>query len=390
MSADIQSWIDEAKGRDILAAAAALGAVLKRQGSEHVGACPLGCVGNAKRKGGHDGFAVNTRKQMFLCRPGGAGGTVIDMVMHVMGLEFMAACEWLNGAPAPGRAASAHVANAAPPAPLDGKADAEAESAYRATEIGKARAIFEAGTGIAGTFAAAYLEARGISISSSSAWPLRFSREQPYWHGDNVVWRGPAMLAAVTNAGGELTAAHITWLDPDRPGAKAAIEDPEHADALLPAKKLRGTKRHAAIKLVSPRDPARLVIGEGIETTASVYEAERGTPSASGCAYWAGIDLGHIGGKAAASIAHPTRKGPKGKPARVGGPVPQAQPDRDLEIPDTVRELLLLGDGDSDPFTTRMALHRAAARWARPGRMVRIAWAPAGLDFNDVLLGRAA
>ena len=57
-------------------------------------------------------------------------------------------------------------------------------------------------------------------------------------------------------------------------------------------------------------------------------------------------------------------------------------------IPDSVIELILLGDGDSDPFTTQMALARGAARYARPGLSVRVAMAPQGRDFNDVLTGK--
>lgn len=381
MSADMEQWIAQAKGRDILDAARSLNLALKRQGSEHVGPCPLGC---SKR----DGFAVNPRKQKFLCR-GAAAGTVIDMVMHVLGLEFMAACEWLNGEAPPGRKASEAALNAAPPAPYDGKADKEAEDAYRATEINKARAIFYGGADPAGTLVEEYLAARGIGFSP--AFPLRYSAEQPYWHNGDVVLRGPAMLAAVTNDRGELTACHITWLDPERIGKKAAVPDPERQGQLLPAKKLRGSKRKGAIRLVTPKDATRLIMGEGIETTLSVFEATPSrSPSAPQAAYWAGIDLGHIGGKPARTIQHPELKTEKGNPRRVGGPWPEAQAERDLDIPDTITELVLLGDGDSDRFTTEMTLRRAAARFDRPGRTIRPAWAPAGLDFNDVLLGRAA
>jgi hypothetical protein len=65
-------------------------------------------------------------------------------------------------------------------------------------------------------------------------------------------------------------------------------------------------------------------------------------------------------------------------------------PDPDdvgLSIPDSVSELILLGDGDSEPVLTRFAMMRAARRYSRPGRVIRIAMAPAGVDFNDVLRG---
>ena len=62
---------------------------------------------------------------------------------------------------------------------------------------------------------------------------------------------------------------------------------------------------------------------------------------------------------------------------------------------------IILGDGDSDRFITERTLRRAAARWARPsssdaigqqtiqGRTIKVAWAPPGMDFNDVLRGAA-
>jgi hypothetical protein len=47
----------------------------------------------------------------------------------------------------------------------------------------------------------------------------------------------------------------------------------------------------------------------------------------------------------------------------------------------------LLGDGDSDPFATRLALRRAGARFLRayPCLTVRLAMAAADTNFNDML-----
>ncbi|HEY1309887.1 MAG TPA: toprim domain-containing protein, partial [Pseudolabrys sp.] len=55
-----------------------------------------------------------------------------------------------------------------------------------------------------------------------------------------------------------------------------------------------------------------------------------------------------------------------------------------IAIPESVTDLVLLGDGDSDPFTTMTTMRRAEARYARPGLHIRVAMAPAGQDFNDV------
>jgi hypothetical protein len=76
-----------------------------------------------------------------------------------------------------------------------------------------------------------------------------------------------------------------------------------------------------------------------------------------------------------------------GRPRRVPGP----DPDLTLPgivLPDSVTEVILLGDGDSDPLTTQCALHRAALRFRaqRADRTVWIAWADDGTDFNDMLV----
>ncbi len=59
---------------------------------------------------------------------------------------------------------------------------------------------------------------------------------------------------------------------------------------------------------------------------------------------------------------------------------------RTLDLPGSVREVIVLADGD-DPGEA--AARECALRWMRQGRRVRIAHPPRGMDFNDVLLGRA-
>lgn len=98
--------VDRARQADLLTTAIDLGARLKpvhRNASEHVGACPV-C-------GGTDRFGVNTKKQVWNCRGCGKGGAdAISLVMHVRGLGFREAVEWLTGentAPAPVKPAPA-------------------------------------------------------------------------------------------------------------------------------------------------------------------------------------------------------------------------------------------------------------------------------------------
>jgi hypothetical protein len=59
---------------------------------------------------------------------------------------------------------------------------------------------------------------------------------------------------------------------------------------------------------------------------------------------------------------------------------------RTLDLPVDVRNVIVLADGD-DPGEA--AARHCAQRWKREGRNVRIARAPRGMDFHDLLLGRA-
>ncbi len=62
---------------------------LKRSGHDLVGACP--------QCGGRDRFAVNTTKQVWLCRGCGRGGDAIAFVQHVDGVDFRTAVRLLSG-----------------------------------------------------------------------------------------------------------------------------------------------------------------------------------------------------------------------------------------------------------------------------------------------------
>ena len=57
---------------------------------------------------------------------------------------------------------------------------------------------------------------------------------------------------------------------------------------------------------------------------------------------------------------------------------------RALDLPDDVRDVIVLADGDE---AGEAAARDCALRWKREGRRVRIARPPQGMDFNDLLLG---
>ena len=124
---------------------------------------------------------------------------------------------------------------------------------------------------------------------------------------------------------------------------------------------------------------------QGIETVAAVAtDLHRAGKLARLDLFWAAGDLGNLGGPHAGRVAHPTLKTPTGRPQRVPNAVP-AFDGPAIALPDSIRDLILLGDGDSDPFLTQHSLERAKARYARAGRRIAIAMAPAGRDFNDLI-----
>jgi hypothetical protein len=242
---------------------------------------------------------------------------------------------------------------------------------------------------------------------------LRYLPSAKYFHGDVVDERGrklprqihvgPAMLGAFIRADGTFGGLHTTWLEDYgtrlefieaeqqtlRLFRKIELTDPATGE-VLNSKKMRGSKSGAHITVTSLNpSPRSLVIGEGIETVLAVWTAYKIAGRApTDTEFWAAGDLGNLAGRALRTIPHPTLKRPNGRAQTV----PDRYPDPDdpgLSIPDSVEELLLLGDGDSEPLLTECAMERAARRYAKEGRTIRIAFAPAGQDFNDVLRSAA-
>ena len=142
-----------------------------------------------------------------------------------------------------------------PPAP-----QGSAEAARRLWAIAKP---------LAGTLAAAYLHARGIT-TVHHAGALRFHPRcyyRPDEHAPTETW--PAMIAAVTDLSGAITGAHRTWLAPDGLG-KAPIDTPRRA--------MGGLLGHA-VRFGVAADV--LAAGEGIETMLSLRCALPAMPMAA-------------------------------------------------------------------------------------------------------------
>ena len=348
---------------------------LRKHGRKLIGACPI-CGGGTIR-----GTRFECGADGWVCAVCQDGGDVLKLVMKVENLDFPGAVAWLGGAQEidPVTAASREQERAI--------ASAKAEidnNQFRERERGKVYEMWLRGLEPAGTPVEDYLHLRGLQLPPGCR--LRCIIDMPYCAGGAidapVAHRGPAMLAPIVDATGRFRALHTTWIDLSRPNGKALIKDPE-TGAELPAKKVRGSKAGNRIELLAVKDPAQLIIGEGIETVLSVWLALAGR-DLTHTAFWSAVDLGNLGGRAAETVPHPGLKTAGGRAQRVPGPVPDPE-SIVIAIPETVTDLVLLGDGDSDPFKTHCALARAAARYAAPGRTVRVAWAPDGFDFNDLL-----
>ncbi|MEW6121626.1 MAG: CHC2 zinc finger domain-containing protein [Pseudomonadota bacterium] len=403
---DFEDWVAEARAVSVVDEIDRRGIRLKRSGNEMVGPCPA-C-------GGTDRFSVHPRRNVWCCRKAGRGGDAIALVQYLDGADFLAACETLTGEPPPrgeGTRASPEELAAREEARRAREAEREAASAdFREQERKRLYEVWKPAVRMASPIAA-YYGGRGIHLPP--AFCARFLPEAGYFHGEvedergrkrpRRIHRGPAKLLPITDAEGTFQGLHFTFLALDGRGGwrKAEIADPDTGE-LLPAKKVRGSKRGNRILLVpARRAPTRQVAGEGPETVLSVYTADLLLHRLrEDTEYVSSVDLGNLAGKAAdgCRLRHPTqtRTDKLGRvcPTFVPGPEPDFSSPA-MWVSEAITHLTLLGDGDSDPFTTRAALERAERRHAAPGRHVSTAWPPDGMDFNDLLMradsaGRAA
>lgn len=353
------------------------GATLRRSGRKWIGSCPL-CGGGAKAT------RFEADRAGWVCAACSSGGDAIALVRAAKGCDFRAAVEALGG---PRVLSEAERDRLARERAAREETAARAQAEYRAAEIERCRAIWR--TAAVGDLSevAAYLAGRGIDMPQ----PFfgRSAAVMPYFHGETideagrrsprVVHRGPAMLAALVSPAGAFCGLHITWIDPARPGKKAAIFDPETGDP-LPAKKMRGSALGSHIRLSKCERPVRVFLGEGIETVLSARMfLRRAGRLRETDAFWAAGSLGNLGGPHAGTIAHPSLTTATGRPQRA----PSATPAFDkpsIPLPDSVEEVVLLGDGDSDPFTTRLALERAVARYSAPPASDRAQSGASGKD----------
>jgi hypothetical protein len=241
-----QAAIERARGADIHAVALSLGVRFKPAragGRERVGRCPRGCARD-------DGFSVNTREQVFFCRPAGSGGKVISMVMHVRGCSRAEAVAFIvEGSPS-------GAIGAAP------KQRCKAEKTDPAREAAKALALWRRRRPVEGSVAERYLrQARryGGPIPAT----LGFLPDSGQYPPSLIAAFGMADepecgAAAITD--GAVRAVHLIRLLPD--GADRTEKITVGAGAM-----------GASIVLFPVNDLLGLAITEGIEDGLSVHEA---------------------------------------------------------------------------------------------------------------------
>ena len=172
-----------------------------------------------------------------------------------------------------------------------------------------------------------YLRSRGLRLNP----PVTLRFHSGLRHPSGGYW--PAMVALVTRGSdNEPLAVLRTFLTCSGRG-KAPVG---------PARMMLGPCGGGAVRLAEPE--GRLLVGEGIETCLAALQA-------TGLPAWAALSTSGL---------------------------------RRLDLPEQIREVIVLADGD-EPGEAAAA--DCARRWKREGRRVRIARPPRGQDFNDLLIG---
>ena len=204
-----------------------------------------------------------------------------------------------------------------------------AERADKARRTRQALRIWRRCVPAPGTLVETYLRARGIKIPvPPSLRYLAAAKHKPT--GLDL----PAMVAGVQGPDGRVVAVHRTFLS--RNGtAKASVSEPRMS---------LGPVAGGAVRLAKAN--GRLAVSEGIETGLSILQA-------TGIPTWAALSAPNMA---------------------------------NMILPPDIRNVILGPDGDEAGATHA---RQAARRFVDEGRTVRIAPAPEGQDFNDMLRAEA-
>ena len=256
----------------------------------------------------------------------GRGGGVLDLVIRAGEASDRAgAVRWLEaeGFTDPVKARES-VSELHPARRCDGAGEGRTAAYRQASRRDCARRLWESTRPIAGTIAAAYLDARGVG-HVAGARSLRFHPRIPHPH---VPGRFPALVAGVQDTAGRFMGIQRTYLD----GPRKADLDPVRASL--------GSIAGGAVRLAPVLDDAVLV-GEGIESTAAAVKALDWPGGA-----WAVLGTSGL---------------------------------RAVEIPSILRHVVIAADRDAGGLRAAVAL---AERLESEGRRVTIEAPPFG-DFAD-------
>ncbi len=219
--------------------------------------------------------------------------------------------------------------------------DAEARQA-------RAQALFLAAEPrLAETPAAAYLAARGIDLAALGRQPRALRYHPDLWNGESRrAW--PALVAAVTDDRGDMTAIHRTWLAQDAAGCwrKAPLAVAKASLGRVAGGTIRLWRGASGKNLASAPAGDVAVIAEGIETALSVAIA---------CPEYrilAAVSLGNMGR---------------------------------INLPAAIGTVIIAADNDPPGSPADNMLKAAATRFTSTGKIVRIARSPVGSDMNDCL-----
>ena len=272
-------------------------------------------------------FTVNEGKGFYHCFGCGAHGDVIDFVMRFANRSFREAVEDLD-----------HVHEPTDPDTTRRAAErqrrAEAERHAQDEREGRAhteyaRRMWRRAVPASGTLVETYLRARGITIPIPPS--LRYLAAAMHKPTGLIL---PAMIGGVQGPDGKVKAVHRTFLSQNGT-AKAGVREPKMS---------LGPVAGGAVRLAKAN--GRLAISEGIETGLSILQA-------TGIPTWAALSAPNM--------------------AKV-------------ILPPDIRDVILGPDGDEAGET---GAQEAAKRFAQEARTVRVAPAPEGQDYND-MLGDAA
>ena len=261
-----------------------------------------------------------------------AGGGVLALVVRERGGSEREALAWLRESGFIGESGEKLHANGnAFRAPASSRRTGPVPSSKPRDTTAAARRVWEETRPLAGTIAERYLlHARGVGHVAVAP-SLRFS--PALWHRE-AGQSFPAIVAGIQDVHGAFRGVHRIWLAPD--GSDKANVDP--------VKKSLGSIAGGAVRLAEP-EHGRLLVGEGIETTA----AAMGLFDLSG---FAAIGTGGL---------------------------------RAIELPEHVRDVVIAADRDA-AGEGQGAAAALAERLEAEGREVEIQLPPFIGDWNDVLL----